>query len=77
MYDLIIKNANIVDGTGSPAFSADIAIKDGKIALVGYAGENAAQVIDAKGLTATEFVPPAILPCAKRMWRLFLPIQEP
>ena len=30
-YDVLIKNAKIVDGTGKPAFSGDIAIKDEKI----------------------------------------------
>ena len=31
MYDLIIKNGTILDGTGSPRYLADIAVKDGKI----------------------------------------------
>ena len=34
MYDLIIKNGKIIDGTGSPYFRADIAIRDGKIAKI-------------------------------------------
>ena len=29
MFDLIIRNAKLVDGTGAPAREADIAIKDG------------------------------------------------
>ena len=35
MYDLIIKNASVLDGTGADAFYSDIAIKDGKIAKLG------------------------------------------
>jgi len=35
MYDLIIKNGNIIDGTGTPKKISDIAIKDGKICEVG------------------------------------------
>lgn len=54
MYDLIIKNGNIIDGTGSPYYHADIAVKDGKIAKISkFLTEEAAQVIDAKGLTVT------------------------
>ena len=35
MYDLIIRNGTIIDGSGGDRFDADIAIKDGKIAEVG------------------------------------------
>ena len=35
MLDLVIKNANILDGTGAPAFVGDVAVKDGKIVTVG------------------------------------------
>ncbi len=35
MFDLLIRNANIVDGTGKPGFQADVAVRDGKIADVG------------------------------------------
>jgi len=30
MYDIIIKNGKIVDGTGNPWFYGDIGIKDGE-----------------------------------------------
>lgn len=53
MYDLIIKNGNVVDGTGSPSFFADVAIKDGKIVKVDKNLEGAKKVIDANGLTVT------------------------
>ncbi len=49
-YDLLISGGRILDGTGNPAFYADIAIRDGKIAAVGrLRGASAARTIDAKG----------------------------
>ena len=51
MYDLIIKNASIVDGTEAKAFTGDVAVKDGKIVAVGKVEGDAAEVYDAKGLT--------------------------
>ena len=35
MYDLIVRNGTIVDGTGAPATVGDIGVKDGRIAHVG------------------------------------------
>ena len=53
-YDLFIKNANIIDGSGSPGFNADIAIKDGKIVEIGNKlSGSSSSLIDAKGLTVT------------------------
>jgi len=50
-YDLIIANGQILDGTGSPSLSADVGIRNGKIAKIGdLAGSDAAKVIDAEGL---------------------------
>ena len=34
-YDLMIRNGRIIDGTGSPWYGADIAIRDGHIAAIG------------------------------------------
>ena len=48
-YDLIIRNARVVDGTGNPWFHADIAVKDGKIAAIGsLAIASAERIIDAR-----------------------------
>jgi N-acyl-D-aspartate/D-glutamate deacylase len=50
-YDLFITNARIVDGTGAPARTGDVAIREGKIARVGQIGSARAAVnIDAAGL---------------------------
>ena len=53
MYDSIIRNGTIIDGTGDDRFVADIAIKDGKIAKIGQITETATNEIDAKGKLVT------------------------
>ena len=50
MFDFIIKNATIYDGSGAPSYIADVAVKDGKIAAVGTELGSAAEVLDAEGL---------------------------
>lgn len=50
MYDFLIKNGLVVDGTGSPKRKADVAIRDGYIVQVGnLAHAQAAVVIEAEG----------------------------
>jgi N-acyl-D-amino-acid deacylase len=50
LYDLLITNARIVDGSGNPWFRADVAIKDGRIARIGrIRPETAGRTIDARG----------------------------
>jgi len=49
-YDLVIRNGRIVDGTGSPWYAGDVAIRDGRIAAVGHiGGAPAKRTIDAAG----------------------------
>jgi N-acyl-D-aspartate/D-glutamate deacylase len=31
MYDILIKNGKVIDGTGSPALPNQVAVKDGKM----------------------------------------------
>lgn len=49
MYDLLIKDGLIVDGSGMPSYYGDVAIKAGKIAEVGRLDGPALRVINAKG----------------------------
>ena len=49
MYDILIKNARIADGTGNPMYHADVAVKDGIIARIGKGLGEAAHVIDGTG----------------------------
>jgi N-acyl-D-amino-acid deacylase len=50
-FDLIIRNGRIVDGTGSPWYTGDVAVRNGRIAAVGsLVGASATQTIDAAGL---------------------------
>lgn len=53
MYDILIKNAWVLDGTGREGFRSDVAISDGKIVKVDQGLSGAATVIDATGLTLT------------------------
>ena len=50
MFDTVIKGGTVVDGTGQPAFRADVAVVDGLIAEVGGISGPARQTIDAEGL---------------------------
>jgi len=53
MLDTKIQGAKIVDGTGAPAESGDIGIRDGRIVARGKISEDAHEVIDADGALAT------------------------
>ncbi len=53
MYDLIIKNGKIIDGTGSPAYRADLAVSNGKIVRIDRGITGGKKVIDAAGLVVT------------------------
>jgi N-acyl-D-aspartate/D-glutamate deacylase len=60
MYDLLINNARICDGTGAPSFHGSVAVKDGLIAAIGkHDGEAATKTINADGLVlAPGFIDP-------------------
>jgi N-acyl-D-aspartate/D-glutamate deacylase len=52
-YQLVIRNGEIVDGSGFPPYRADIAINDGRIAAIGKIRDKAAAEIDAEGHVVT------------------------
>jgi N-acyl-D-amino-acid deacylase len=53
-YDIIIKNGRIIDGSGNPWVSGDIAISGDRIAKIGkLANARAKRIIDANGLVVT------------------------
>ncbi|MDB6122170.1 MAG: N-acyl-D-aspartate/D-glutamate deacylase [Pedosphaera sp.] len=49
-YDLIVRHGRVVDGTGNPAYFADVAVTNGRIVAIGKISGNAKEEIDAKGL---------------------------
>lgn len=50
LFDTLIKNARVIDGSGSGAFFADVAIRDGVIAAVGQLRDASAfETVDARG----------------------------
>ena len=51
-FDLIIRNATVIDGTRAPRFQADIAVKAGKIARIGKVKQKGKKEIDAAGKIA-------------------------
>ncbi|HUQ15543.1 MAG TPA: D-aminoacylase [Gemmatimonadales bacterium] len=49
-FDLVIRNGRIIDGTGSPWYSGDVGIRDGRIAAIGRLdGAKAKRTVDAGG----------------------------
>lgn len=48
--EIILRNARVVDGTGNPAYHADVALRGGRIAAIGKLTEKAAVEIDLHGL---------------------------
>jgi len=49
-FDILVRHADIVDGTGTQAYAADVGIRDGRIAAIGsFADGDAATVVDGRG----------------------------
>jgi dihydroorotase/N-acyl-D-amino-acid deacylase len=49
-FDLVITNGHIIDGTGSPWYSGDVGIRDGRISAIGnLSGAPRKRTVDAKG----------------------------
>jgi len=50
MFDLVVKNAQILDGSGGKARSGDLAVSQGKIVEIGPKLGAAKETVDADGL---------------------------
>ena len=76
MLDVLIKNAQIIDGTGKPAYAADIGVRRDQIVWIGKKTERSKLVIDALG----RYVTPGFIDAqnhADSYWTLFdYPHQE-
>lgn len=48
-YDVVIRNGDLIDGTGAPARRGDLALKDGRIAALGAVSGRGREEIDASG----------------------------
>lgn len=72
MFDIIIKNGTIIDGTGRPMYRSDIGIKDGKIAKIGELHDEKSEMdIEAYG----KMVCPGFIDVnnhSDTYWRVFL-----
>ncbi|MGW6543649.1 N-acyl-D-amino-acid deacylase family protein [Streptomyces massasporeus] len=69
MLDHVIKGATVVDGTGAPAYTADVGVRDGRIAVIGRVTEESRTTEDAHGLVLTPgFVDPHTHYDAQLFW---------
>ena len=52
-YDLVIRSGSVIDGTGQQPFTADVAIKNGKIAATGRVSSQGDREVNADGALVT------------------------
>ena len=48
-FDLVLRGGRVADGTGMPSYTADVAVRDGRIVRIGRVTEPATRTIDADG----------------------------
>jgi N-acyl-D-amino-acid deacylase len=69
MYDLLIKNGRIYDGSGLPSYNADVAIAGGKIVEIGRLNGGSKKIINVDGLAvAPGFIDPHTHMDAQLFW---------
>lgn len=52
-HDLVVRSGSVIDGTGQPAFTADVAINDGQITEIGHISGKGRREVDADGALVT------------------------
>ena len=57
MYDLVIRNGTVIDGSGRPGYCADLAVTNGRIVAIGRIRDPGTEVVDAEG----HFVTPGFI----------------
>lgn len=71
MYDIVIKNGTVIDGSGHPMYRADIAVKDGIIVALGdFSHTQGEKIIDASG----QYVTPGFIDVnnhSDTYWKIF------
>jgi N-acyl-D-aspartate/D-glutamate deacylase len=69
MSDLVLRGATVIDGTGAPRYTADVAVRDGAITEIGRVTDTGADTVDADGLVvAPGFIDPHVHYDAQIMW---------
>ena len=53
MLDLLLKNGEIVDGSGNHSYLGDVAIRHGLIQAIGVVNEESKEIIDISGMVVT------------------------
>src|SRR5881296_1905291 len=68
-YDVLIRNGLVADGSGMPAYQADVGIAGGRIVAIGKVDGRAGEVVDATGqVVAPGFVDPHTHYDAQLFW---------
>ncbi|HMA80049.1 MAG TPA: amidohydrolase family protein, partial [Candidatus Binatia bacterium] len=69
MYDLLLKNGRIYDGSGMPGYNGNLAVQDGKIVEMGRVNGGAKRTLNLDGLSvAPGFIDPHTHLDAQLFW---------